>query len=241
MNDDVFFDLAMKSLFGQASDSERQKLESLLSSNPSLKTEFERLRGDVRLAKEVLPLLDAMQAKGADLPGFARQRLELKVRQAFSQKRKEQSADDDQKALAWGWKWLLGLAATVAVAVLVVLPMLLSAPKPQVQIAMLDLAGPTRGVDTNDVAAFLETWRGAPFTNFSYANELSAWEKSWPTSAKQYEIKIIYNRAAAEILVLGKGRGREFGSTFSVGSDLHDALLRAETFIRQQTSKGPTL
>jgi hypothetical protein len=228
----------MKSISRQATDSESKELDYLVSSNPGLKVEFERLQADARLAKDALPLVEAMQAKGAELPGYARARLQAKVKQTFGSKQEAESPDEDGKALAWGWKWFLGLAATVAVAALILVPIFFSPPKPQVQIAMLDVAGVTRGGDTNESTILLETLKGATVTNFSNLQELKSWEESWTAVARGYQIKVIYNRAAAEIRVLGRGRDREFTNTFPVDSDLHEALARAEVYINQQTAKS---
>ena len=93
VNEDHFFDLAMKSIAGQATDSEIKELESLISANQNLKAELDRLRGDVKLAKEAMPLVDAMQAKGAQLPGYARQRLQSKVKRTLAARNEDKSAD----------------------------------------------------------------------------------------------------------------------------------------------------
>ena len=51
MNDDHFFDLAMKIIAGQATEAERAELDALVARQPELKAELERLRADVRLAR----------------------------------------------------------------------------------------------------------------------------------------------------------------------------------------------
>ena len=51
MNDERFFDLAMKVIACQASDAEGAELDALLGREPGLKTEFERLQADARAAK----------------------------------------------------------------------------------------------------------------------------------------------------------------------------------------------
>ena len=56
MNDQRFFDLAMKVIARQSTDAECAELDALLASQPELKREFERLQADARIAKEVLPL-----------------------------------------------------------------------------------------------------------------------------------------------------------------------------------------
>jgi anti-sigma factor RsiW len=118
MNDDRFFDLAMKSIAGKATDSEQKELEAWFLTNPAAKAEFQRLRLDAKLATEALPLVNAMEAKGAELPGYARRRLQSKVKQTLGKAQTSES-DEDHKAFSWGWRWVLGLAATAAVVVLV--------------------------------------------------------------------------------------------------------------------------
>jgi hypothetical protein len=236
MNDDRFFDLAMKSIAGKATDSEKHELESWLNANSSSKTEFERLKAEARLAREALPLVEAMQAKGAELPGYARSRLQSKVKQTLGQKQASES-DEEHRAFAWGWRWFLGLAATVAVLALVAWPLLFATPKPQIQVAMLDSAGITRGGDTNESLILAGVWKGPTVTNFSNAQDLKSWEKEWPTGARGYQVKVIYDRAAAEIRVVGRGLGREFTNSFPVDSDIREALTRVQAYINQQTGK----
>ena len=237
MNEDHFFDLAMKSIARRATDSETSELESLISANPSLKAELNRLRADVRLAKEAVPLVDAMQAKGAELPGYARQRLQAKVKQTLGQQKEGTSSGKDAKAVPWGWRWFLGLAATLAVVALIVVPLLLAPPNAQIQVAMLDLAGPTRGTGTNESGLFLEALKGATSTNISSLSELQAWEQSWSADQRGYEVKVIYDRAAAEVRVLGKGRGREFSRRFSAGVEPRQILGEVQAYVKAETAK----
>jgi hypothetical protein len=109
MNDERFFDLAMKVIARQCTDAERAELDTLLVREPELKTEFERLQADVRTAKDTLPLVDATQATAGELPAYARGRLQTKVRQTFGRPATDKEPD---RSLARGWCWVLGLAAT---------------------------------------------------------------------------------------------------------------------------------
>jgi hypothetical protein len=237
MNKDHFFDLAMKSIARQATDSETKELEGLIGANPNLKAELDRLRADVQLAKQAMPLLDAMQAKGAELPGYARQRLQAKVKQTLRQQKEDTPADKGAKAFAWGWRWFLGLAATAAVVALVTVTFLFAPPRTQIQVAFLDLAGPTRGTGTNESGILLETWREATVTNIASSSDLKSWEQAWPANERGYEVKVIYDRAAAEIRVLGKGRGREFANHFLVGPDPRSALDQVKAYVKRETAK----
>src|ERR1051326_2220696 len=83
IEDDQFFDLALKVATGKASEAERGELNATLARQPELKAEFERVREDARLAQELLPLLEATEAVGGELPGYARGRLQSKVRETF--------------------------------------------------------------------------------------------------------------------------------------------------------------
>ena len=69
MNDERFFELAMKGITGQATDSERVELDVLLGRESELKAKFARLQADVRfmrVMREVLRLVNAVEEnKGA--------------------------------------------------------------------------------------------------------------------------------------------------------------------------------
>jgi hypothetical protein len=87
MNDQRFFDLAMKSITHQTTDAERAELDSMLASHPELKAEFEKLRTEARVAKEVLPLTAATDSSAGQFPAYARERLQTKVRQTLIESR----------------------------------------------------------------------------------------------------------------------------------------------------------
>ena len=81
MNDQRFFDLAMKVIARQAKDAERAELDALLAREPELRAEFTRLEADVRMAKDVLPLVAACTPSTGQFPAYARERLQTTVRQ----------------------------------------------------------------------------------------------------------------------------------------------------------------
>lgn len=83
MSDQRFFDLAMKAIAHQATAAERAELDALLAREPGFRAEFARMQADVRLVKDVLPLVDATQPAAAELPAYARGRLQTKVRQTL--------------------------------------------------------------------------------------------------------------------------------------------------------------
>ena len=230
MNDEHFFDLAMKVIARQATDAERAELDALLAREPALRAEFERLRADARVAKDALPLVDATQSATGELPAYARGRLQTKVQQTLGRPAAEKEPDD---SLAWGWRWILGLAAATAVVIFVALPMFRTPNAPVIQLAMLDTSGGTRGTDTNEAALLRETWSKATLNSFTNLAALREWE----TTLKPEAVKIIYDRAAAEVKVLGKWRGQSFEKTFLVEQDLATALAQAKAFIGEQTKQ----
>ena len=65
MNDEQFFDLAMKVIARQATEAECAELDALAARQPKLKAEFERLQADVRLAREAAPASQRDRGNGA--------------------------------------------------------------------------------------------------------------------------------------------------------------------------------
>src|SRR5206468_11077322 len=116
MNDQRFFDLAMKVIARQAKDAERADLEALLAREPELRAEFTRLEADARVAKDALPLVNALRETKGELPVYARGRLQTMVRQTLG--RPESAADEPDRRLARGGRRALGMADATAVVVL---------------------------------------------------------------------------------------------------------------------------
>ena len=151
MNDQRFFDLAMKAIARQANEAERTDLDAMLADKPELRAEFMRLEKDTLVAKDVLPLMNAMRETKGELPVYARGRLRTMVRQTLG--RPESAAKEPDRSLAWGWRWVLGLAAATAVVVIVALSIFHAPNAPVIQLAMLDTVGGTRGTDINEGAS----------------------------------------------------------------------------------------
>jgi hypothetical protein len=231
MNDQRFFDLAMKVIAHQASDAERTDLDALLAREPELRAEFMRLEKDVRVAKEVLPLVAACTASTGQFPSYARERLQTTVRQTLGRPKSE----GPDRSLAWGWRWVFGLAAATAVVVIAVLSIFHAPNAPVIQLAMLDTAGGTRGGETNELATLREAWKGMPVQNFSNSSELEAWEKNWPEGGGRSAAKIIYDPAAGEVRVSGHSQGKAFQKTFPLEEDLAATLQQVSAFVREQT------
>ena len=236
MNDQRFFDLAMKVIARQANDAERAELDALLAREPELRAEFTRLEADALVAKEALPLVNAMRDTKGELPAYARGRLQTMVRQTLG--RPESAAEEPDRSLAWGWRWVLGLAAATAVGVIAALSIFHAPNAPVIQLAMLDTVGGTRGANTNDLATLREAWKESPVQSFSNASELDAWEENWPNGNGRPAAKIIYDRAAGEVRVSGRSRGKFFQKTFPVEKDdLALTLQQVREFVREQTKR----
>ena len=229
MNDERFFDLAMKAIARQCTDAERSELDSLLAGQSELKVEFERLSAEVRLAKEVLPLTAAAESTAGELPGYARERLQTKVRQALGK-----PADAKERS-SWSWRWWLVLGPATALVVLFMASLFNQNEKPVIQVAMLDPVGATRGTETNLLPVLQEMWKGSVIKAFANASDLDNWENSWPSDRKAAAVKIIYDRTAGEVRVSGRRRGVQFQKTFPVGGDASAAFRQAQAFVVEQT------
>lgn len=221
MNDQRFFDLAMKASARQSTEAERAELESLLSAKPELKAELERLQTDAKLAREVAPITAAMESSSPEFPAYARERLQITVRQTLGN-------PDTAKRSGWNWRWALGLATATAAIVFTIT--LLNPRPPVIQVAMLDTVGGVRGAETNQLELLRQKWKDARV--FSNAQESAAWERQPP--AKGDFAKIIYDPAAAEVRVSGRAGGKKFTTLIPVEKNLAGALDEAAHFARDQ-------
>jgi hypothetical protein len=235
MNDDRFFDLAVKAIAGQATEVERAELDGLLAREPELRTEFARLQADARVAKDVLPLLDATQATTGELPAYAHGRLQTKVRQTFGQPTAPSNAGHE-KGMMWKWRWFLGLATVTAAIVLLLGPGLTPPGHPVIQVAMLDTVGAVRGSDTSETEILKQRWQTARIQTFDKPDLLENWETNWPQDDK-VAAKVIYDRAAGEVRVLMNVGGKPQQTTFTVEQDLATTLQEANAFILKQIGK----
>jgi hypothetical protein len=232
MNDQRFFNLAMKVNSHRCSDAERAELETLLASRPELKARLEELQADAQRAREVLPLLEAAESSTPEFPSYARERLLSKVRQTIKQTRVNKAKP------IWRWQWTLGLAAGAAIVVLLlVLPtMMRPSSNPVIQIALLDTAGAVRGPESGDVEVLRQQWKNSSIQNFDKTDLLKAWETKWPDGERP-AVKIIYDRISGDLDVLLLVRGRLQQKTFSVKSDLTSTLKDVNAFIQDQTKR----
>ena len=202
-----------------------------MAGQPELKAEFERLRVEAHLAKEVLPLAAAAESTAGELPGYARDRLQTKVRQTLGRPapRKEKSS--------WRWQWWLVLAPATALIVVLMVVFFHQTEKPVIQVAMLDTTGASRGTGTNLLPVLQELWRGSEVKKFARPSDLENWENSWPLGGKEPAVKIIYDPAAGEVRILGRHGGRRFQKSFPVGDDVTSAFQQARAFVLEQTKR----
>jgi|ERR1043166_385249 hypothetical protein len=238
MNEQEFFDLAVKVVNRRSSDAERTELEALIGSQPELKAEFERIQADARLAREVLPLLAAVESSSGEFPAYARERLQTKVQQTLGRPQKSpQPAGERELKIMWRWRWVLGLAAATAVAALVLVPVLSRPSAPVIEVAMLDAAGPTRGSDRNEAELVRQTWQGATVISISDVEVFRSWATNWPAQGKRPVVKVFFDRATGELHVGGRWKGRNFERSFSVDQDLATTLKQADAFIKEQLAR----
>jgi hypothetical protein len=197
MNDQHFFDLAMKVIARQANDAERADLDALLAREPELRAEFTRLEADARVAKEALPLVNAMRETKGELPVYARGRLRTMVRQTLG--RPESVAEEPNRSPAWGWRWVFGGLAT-ATAVLLLVGFLEGRRHVTTQSGHANVASHTSVAVTSDsgeatlpptatsnapviLLAMLDTAGG---TRGADMNELATLQEAWKESPVQH-------------------------------------------------------
>jgi hypothetical protein len=237
MNDECFFDLAMKVIARQSSDAERAELEALLERQPELKAELERLQKDARLAQDAFPLVNATETTAGELPAYARGRLQTKVRQTLG---RPPMAEDSERARErnsiWAWRWALGLAVATAVVALMVLPAFKTSSEPVIRVAMLDVGGTSRGTNVNEMAALEAAWKDSRPEVFARADELEAWEKKWP-AGKTVAVKVVYDKAAGEVRVVLRRGGGQQEKIFLVERDLAATLQQAGAFIQEELKR----
>ena len=222
MNDQRFFDLAMKVIAQRCTEAERAELEALVSGSHGRKAEWERLQADARLARESAPLSSAMEKSSPEFPAYARERLQTKVRQTLG-------SPETAKHRGWNWRWVLGLGAATALIVLSL--SLLNPSRPVIEVAMLDTAGGVRGAKTNQIALLQARWKDV--RQFSTPGELEKWEQT-PARGKGSFARIIYDRTAGEVRVTGRAHDTPFQKAFPVEKDLGTTLEQASSFVREQ-------
>ena len=255
MNDQRFFDLAMKAIAGQVADVERAELDALLGREPELKTEFARLQAEVRFMWEVLPLVNATEATTGEFPAYARERLQTKVRQTFGRPEKAGQSKHLQPKNILLWEQSPGSPARH--------PARRGAKKrsgiwsglmrffrgtslPVIQLGILERAGMIRqpgspplrskrmepslqtSMRRDDTDLFMQTWQNAAVHSFANTKDLKDWESE---SGKEATVKIIYDQPAREVRVLGKWNGKTLSKTFPIDCDLPTTLKLVKNYL----------
>lgn len=231
LNDERFLHLAMKAAAGSSSDAERAELDALVAQKPELKAELARLKAEAELVRETLPLVAATEATAGEFPAYARGRLQSKVRETYGR-----AGIKEAPAARPNWLWLRGVAfatAAAAVAALLVVPALLQPGRPVIELALLDTAGQTRAGSDEETRLLQANWKEAKLQTFAQRREADAWSQTWPSSGRGRVVKIIYDRPAAEVHVLGRWDGREIQQTFVVEKDLGSTLRQAREFVEK--------
>lgn len=235
MNDERFFEVAMKSVTRQASSAEQAELEALLAANPERRVEFEQLRGAAQLAREALPLVNATEATGGEFPAYARGRLQTKVRQTYGGGRAE--AKDSSTESKWNWRWIVGLATAAAALIMVGVPFFLAEPRVVMEVAVFDLAGTSRGGETNEVAAVGKIFQTDRVHSFSKTGDLAIWQANWPAGSGGVAVKVVFDRSAGEVRVIGRKDGKPFEKVFSAENDAQGAMKQAREFVSEQAKQ----
>jgi len=106
MNNERFFDLAMKVIASQAADAERAELKALLASQPELHAEFARLTADARVTKEALLMMDKRKHRQVG----SRLRAWEASNKGAADARTPGGKTRAGSKYCMGWRWILGLA-----------------------------------------------------------------------------------------------------------------------------------
>jgi hypothetical protein len=81
------------------------------------------------------------------------------------------------------------------------------------------------------------TWAAAAVDSFTGTEALHAWETNWPVQSRRPVVKVVFDRAAGEVRILGRWKGETFAKTLLVERDLAVTLEEAQSFIKQRTSQ----
>ena len=215
-----FFDLAMKVASGQSTNAERAELDALVRTNAELKAELAKLSRESRIAREVVPLLAAAESSAGEFPGYARERLQTKVRE---------SVRGRNAGGSWNWRWLAGLAASAVAAVVILLAVAQRREAPVIEIALLE-TGLVRGAAKNEAGALTNRWQNAKVQTFSSEAGLRGWETNLPSVGKRV-VRVICDAAAGEIRVIKlEGATRE-ERIFQADTNISKIISRIDEYI----------
>jgi hypothetical protein len=112
-----------------------------------------------------------------------------------------------------------------------------SRPPPlKLQVALYAGTGPGRNTQVHDMAVLGHAWPGTDVQALSSASELTTWLASWP-AGNAGTVKIVLDRAAGQLRVIGRYREKEFSQSFPAGPLLNETLAQAQAYIQQETRR----
>jgi hypothetical protein len=109
-----FFDLATKVIAKRATHDEARQFETLLNQNDEYRDRFEMFKADVIVAKDIISLVDASEAKGAGLSEAQLSRLKDEVGKMAAKTKKERAKRIIRLVLIF-----IGLLIAVVVGILI--------------------------------------------------------------------------------------------------------------------------
>jgi hypothetical protein len=257
-NDKHFFDLSMRVISRQCSEQERVELAELIARQPELQAEFEQLRADAGIFREVAPLLEATDAAIGELPSYARERLQQHVKIRLPQA--AVSAEDVETpapARRLWWRWAAGFAGVAMVMGVTILVLRqngffsswldiednssqninsespIGIPRFEFEAAFINNASITPEAEKKEQME-LKTIFHSDAHSFSSMDDpkLKAWEADLPSGRGRTVVKLIYDRAGEKVQVIGRCSGTSFEDTFEVnGHDPSMAFMEAQKFI----------
>jgi hypothetical protein len=101
MDSEIFTALALRTLAGDADEHDRRALEVVLSSNPDMREEFEKLKVMHDILRATAPLTEADRATTPELPAHRVGELRAAVRQHFGPEKKEVGSTIWAHVLRW--------------------------------------------------------------------------------------------------------------------------------------------
>jgi len=115
------------------------------------------------------------------------------------------------------------------------LPIIEFPPIYRIQLAMLDVAGGTRGTEDTTKADLQKAWPKLKVEGFSDpAKLMDEWLEAWP-DFEGPKVKIYYVVSSGLLKVIGKVNGETFERSFQAGEDLPGALAKAKDFVKEKT------
>src|SRR5437899_3338719 len=82
-DEERFHELAHKALANENQANEQAELQTLITEHPKLKEEFERIRTETAVAREILPMLEDLKYPQKGIPRPPMRRLRKETREVF--------------------------------------------------------------------------------------------------------------------------------------------------------------